>query len=194
MIDISNIYLAILAAGSSRRFGDADKLGAHLRGKMLGLHVSDRIAHMRWSGRAIICANGNGPCANGWQQSGYRLHINDHADNGMGGSVALAAKCAQAAGAQALMLLLADMPFVSTAHITAMLEAAPIALESALLASSAGGNISPPALIGRQYWDDLAGLDSDIGARVLLKQAEHIIAEPAMLADIDTPEMLAAYL
>lgn len=193
-MDSANIYLAILAAGSSRRFGDADKLTAKLHGKMLGLHISDRVANLGWGGQAIICANSNIPCAMGWRQSGYHLHINADAHRGMGSSVALAAKCARAAGAGALMLLLADMPFVSTAHIKALLEAAPIGLESALLASWDGCNSSPPALIGRQYWDQLAVLDSDIGARALLKKAGRIAAEPKILADIDTPEMLDVYL
>ena len=194
MMDSANIYLAILAAGSSRRFGDADKLTANLHGKMLGLHISDRLANMGWGGRAIICANSETPCANKWRQSGYRLHINADADTGMGSSVAVAAQCAQAAGASALLLMLADMPFVSAAHIKAILEAAPMRLDSALLASWCGANISPPALIGRRYWDQLMVLDGDIGARGLLKQAERIAAEPQILADIDTPEMLAAYL
>lgn len=194
MMDSASIYLAILAAGSSRRFGDADKLTAKLHGKMLGLHISDRLANMGWGGRAIICANSETPCAIGWRQSGYQLHINADADSGMGSSVALAAKSAQAAGAGALMLMLADMPFVSAAHIKAILEAAPMRLESALLASWDGSNSSPPVLIGRQYWDQLTGLDGDIGARALLKQAERIAAKPNILADIDTPEMLAAYL
>lgn len=193
MVDSSQVFLAILAAGSSRRFGNDDKLTAKLYGKMLGLHISDRVVDMGWGGRAIICADDKIACAKAWQQAGYCLYINADAESGMGSSVALAAKSAQAAGAKALMLLLADMPFVTKAHINAILGAAPLKLESALLASSNGSNILPPALIGRQYWDELAGLDGDIGARALLKQADCIAAQSNILADIDTPEMLAAY-
>jgi len=192
MTDLSKIYLTVLAAGSSRRFGSGDKLSADLRGKMLGHHVADRVGQLGWGWRSVITRSENHACENGWGQKGYHIIDNPFAHKGIGTSLALAAAQARKSGAEALIIMLADMPFVSLDHISKVVGAAGD-LPQSLIASNCDGQIMPPALFGSRYFGQLVQLNGDIGARGLLKEALQIATTTDELADIDTPYELARF-
>ena len=186
-----NLAIAVLAAGSSRRFGDADKLGAMLRGKPLALHATDTLRPLKADTRVVITSRLDHPSASGWERAGFSVVHNPNADEGMGTSVAVAARIARRSGADALMIALADMPLVPREHYQALADAARDGGAEVLLASSGGAVPMPPAAFGRDHFDALAALSGDQGARALLRQAETIACPPAWLTDIDTPEALA---
>ncbi len=192
MIDSNQVFLAVLAAGASARFGSTDKLAAPLHGKMLGLHITDSLSAMSWGWQAVICSERFTKCADGWRQSGYVLIENPHAHLGMGHSVALAAKRAKAAQAKALIIVLADMPFITIEHVQGIFQAVNSDIGSALIASTDGAKNSPPALFGAEHFDALMQLEGDIGARALLRKAHSVDAKAELLVDIDTPQTLAA--
>ena len=192
MIDSNQVFLAVLAAGASARFGRTDKLAAPLHGKMLGLHIADSLSAISWGWQAVICSERFIECADGWRRSGYVLIENPHAHLGMGHSVALAAKRAKAAQANALMIVLADMPFVTIEHVQGIFQAVNIDTGSALIASTDGVKNLPPALFGAEHFDALIQLEGDIGARALLRKAHSVGAKAELLVDIDTPQTLAA--
>ena len=185
------LFMAVLAAGSSRRFGSADKLAAPFRGKRLGEHVCanapiDRIA----DGCAlVITAKKDHPCLAGWEQAGFEIALNARAERGMGTSVALAATLAQKAQCDALLIALADMPLVPRSHFEALIDSA--RTPAACWASDTGKARTPPAIFGENHFAKLAQLGEDMGARALLQQAETLACPPEWLEDIDTPEALA---
>lgn len=189
----NKVYMAVLAAGASRRFGEKDKLAARFRGKPLGEHVCDNAPMDRFAkGNAVvITAIIDHPCRTAWEKAGFQLALNARADDGMGTSVALAALLAMQAKANALLIALADMPFVPRAHFEYFIAAC--RKPDDIIASKSGAARMPPAIFGRNRIDALTRLSGDTGARALLKDARTIECPPEWLIDIDTPEALARH-
>jgi molybdenum cofactor cytidylyltransferase len=172
------VLIAILAAGRSSRFG-SDKLAADFRGLPLGEHVH-RLA--RSTGHPLVWITGN---AGRWTPPGCDVVQNAHANKGMGTSVALAAQTARAKGADALMILLADMPLIKPATLQIMLDdGAPICCRYP------DGNPGPPALLPKSQFAELIRLNGDTGARHLLRAVPDmafIETDADEMTDIDTP-------
>lgn len=187
MASVVPVAVAVLAAGRSRRFGEADKLAAPFRGSLLGQHVCATLGPLPFAQRWVITAYESHPCVPEWRAQAFAVEINDHATNGIGSSVAMAARLAQQAGVAALLIALADMPLVPASHFADLLEqAAP----NASLASHNGLSPTPPALFGSTFLDELALASGDAGARGLLAGAAIVPCDPALLVDIDDPETL----
>ena len=186
-----NIGVALLAAGSSRRFGDADKLTAEFDGLMLGQHAAFvfplGLVSRAW---VIVSAHGH-PCEPGWRSMGFEPIVNPDAPEGMGASVALAARLAQREALDGLVIALADMPLVPAAHYEALITAVTAPDD---IATSAHGDLSmPPAVFGRAHFETLASLSGDKGARDLLVRGRVIECPEDWLIDIDTPEAFATH-
>ena len=106
---LAGARVAVLAAGQSRRFGPQDKLAAPFGEVLLGEQVVRTLSGLACAHRWVIAARGDHPCAPGWKAAGFAIAVNDQAASGMGSSLALAAQLAQAAGADALLVALADI-------------------------------------------------------------------------------------
>lgn len=190
MASLAPVAVAVLAAGQSRRFGDADKLAAQFRGMMLGLHVCRTLSLLPFAQRWVIASDTRHSCAKGWREAGFSVAPNADAETGMGSSVALAAKLAQDAGVTALLIALADMPLVPATHFADLLEHA---VPDALVASHNGTSPTPPAIFGSEYLGQLKEVRGDTGARSMLMSARVLRCDPAWLIDIDDPAALARY-
>ena len=176
---------AILAAGLSRRFGAADKLRAPLRGRALLDHAAGTARALAVEERVIVTVAGR-PAP-----PGFRAVVNPAPERGQGTSLALAAQHADAAGADRLLVLLGDTPFVTPAHARAVMDACTRARPAA---SVDGGTVMPPACFPRSWFGRLAALDGERGAGALLKGLPSdalVAAEAGALFDIDTPNDLS---
>ena len=100
----------------------------------------------------------------------------------------LAIEAAAQTEAQALLILLADMPFVQTFHVAALIAGC----DGEILASSDGIQSMPPAIFPRDSWTRLLDTEGDAGARHILLNASTRTAPEGSLRDIDTPDDLAA--
>ena len=190
MASVPPVAVAVLAAGQSRRFGEADKLAAPFRGTMLGLHACRTLAPLPFAFHWVVAPDTDHPCADGWRGAGFAVVPNPDAASGMGSSVALAARLAADTGATSLLIALADMPLVPAIHFADLLErAAP----DVLLASHNGEAPTPPAIFGCAHFGELSASRGDAGARKLLRQAETLACDPDWLVDIDDPESLERY-
>ncbi len=173
------LLVAILAAGASTRFG-SDKLAADCGGAPLGQRALDAARSLRqpvvWIGR-------------GWAPPDCEVIANPLAERGQGTSVALAARIAQERGAEALLILLADMPLVGPELLARLLTAgAPAACRYP------DGHAGPPALLPAASFAALARLDGGRGAGAHLRSLPGLtLIAPTgdELADIDRPEDLA---
>jgi CTP:molybdopterin cytidylyltransferase MocA len=188
LADSKRLAVAVLAAGASRRFGAADKLIADLRGEPLGLHAVRAIPQELFAIRFVIASTSDHPLTPRWRASGFDVHENPDASQGMGTSVALAARQAIAAQADALLIALADMPFVPRDHFAALVDVC--TSDDSVVCSSDGHARMPPAIFGKNVLPSLSTLDADTGARLLLQDAKALTCSPAWLIDIDTPEAL----
>jgi molybdenum cofactor cytidylyltransferase len=181
MIDADQVALVLLAAGRGERFGGG-KLAADLRGLPLGLHAARLVAGFGFAQLLVVTATG-GPDYGGM---GYQVIVNPAPEQGQASSVRLgiATVCAKAC-----LIALADMPFVTDAHIRALLAG----FDGDRIASSCEGRVMPPALFGAAHYQALMALEGDQGARKLLQGALTVEADARCLADIDTVDDLARW-
>jgi CTP:molybdopterin cytidylyltransferase MocA len=112
--------------------------------------------------------------------------VNPAPDEGLGSSLALAARLALMGGEEALLVLLADMPLVSAAYVSKLAgQAAPAATRYPK------GHAGVPALLDGGLMELASRLTGDHGAGPLLKEATLLEPPLGMLLDVDTPEDLA---
>ena len=184
MVAVEDTVLILLAAGASRRFGAADKLSADVEGRPLGLHVVAALADMPFRCRLAVVDG----CRLDFAAHGYRVIRNDDAGSGMAGSIRLGVAQAKAEGAAAVLIVLADMPRVTAAHVARVFAAAE---DGMVVASSDGVRPMPPALFGADRFDALLALEGDAGARAMIRAARHVVADAGVLVDVDTVGDLA---
>jgi molybdenum cofactor cytidylyltransferase len=185
MIKPEETVLILLAAGRSKRFGDADKLEQDYLGEPLAFHVVTALEAVPFITRIAVISGTNLDFA----ARGYEVVCNDAPEKGLSQSVRLGIEAALPHNPTAVLIALADMPRVTAAHVYRLLDYAD--REDTILASSDGRQPRPPALFGKNHFDWLMNLNGDVGAREMILKAHHVIAVPNELMDIDTPEDLA---
>lgn len=185
---MSQLAVALLAAGRSARFGAADKLTAAFRGKALGLHAAKALVGLDFLHRWVIVRAATHPGIPGWQSAGFEPVVNAGAAAGMGTSLRCAAIMAERAGVDGLLVCLADMPLVPAAHYAGLVKA--WEQHGGIVASRDGPLVSPPAIFPRADFAALASLDGDQGAKRLLGAAVCVTSPPGALADVDDPAAL----
>jgi CTP:molybdopterin cytidylyltransferase MocA len=180
----------LLAAGSSRRFGDADKLAQPFRGRMLGEHAAAAmpVEHFAAGGAWVIASHVGHPCEPAWRNAGFDIALNQLAGEGMGTSVSAAAGIASRANFDAILIALADMPLVPREHFAALIGA--MSGPADIICSTGGQSPMPPAIFGSDHFGALAKLSGDTGARGTLAKGRAITCPAGWLIDIDTPEIL----
>lgn len=178
----ADIAIALLAAGASTRFG-GNKLEADFGGKMLGLSVAETIAGMGFGWQFAVCGPKSAKLVRPLEAMGFAVIHNDTPEAGLSRSLALAVNAAEATEAVALLICLADMPFVTGAHLLALAEA--FHTTGTAAASTRDCQPMPPAIFPRAQWAELKATVGDRGARALLSKAMQVEAPRAMLADID---------
>lgn len=135
--------------------------------------------------RIAVCRAAQGLVPDALSALGYSVVVNPDPDHGMGRSVALGAAAAIGADTAAVIVALADMPFVGRAHIAALL--ARFDGGAALVASTYGEAPCPPAIFARAHFPALLVCHGDRGARDLIANAALVYATAAELRDIDRP-------
>lgn len=178
-----NTALILLAAGRSQRF-DGDKLSEPFLDKPLAYHVVTALENIAFCMRIAVVSN----TALDFAARGYDVVENPDPALGQSRSLSHGVSRAQAAGCDAVLIALADMPRVTSAHIYRMFDASNG--PGTIVASSDGVRPMPPALFGKERFAELLALEGDEGARALIKRGHHVIARPEELVDVDTREGL----
>lgn len=166
--------LVLLAAGRGTRFGGG-KLHAPLAGKPLARHVADRLGCLPFSRLIAVCADAT-PDLPGFE----RVMLNP-ADEPLSRSIA--AGIAALRDETSVLIALADMPLVPSAHFQALLAA----FDGDVVASGVGALTMVPAVFGARHFAALQNLTGDRGAGALLRAAPRIALDPALALDVDTP-------
>ena len=186
------LFAVVLAAGSASRFGETKQL-ASLNGETL-VHRAARHARAVCGQRSIlvvghdaraVTASADGECE-------YLL-VNDRHTEGLGTSLALAAR-ALAGVADAFLLLLADQPMITSEHLDSLAAAWSGDLNT-IVATAYADTAGAPALLPSGSFQKLGQLSGDVGARTLFGDPDFDLIEAPFdgaAHDVDTPADLDA--
>ena len=131
---------------------------------------------------------GSGELADALRGEGCEVVVCEHAAEGMGASLACAARAAD--GADGYVVALGDMPFVRPATIAAVRDA--LAAGAPLAAPYFRARRGHPVALSKAFFRDLLALRGDEGAKKLLAANEQKlvkipVGDPGVVRDIDTP-------
>ena len=186
----ARIIGVLLAAGAGSRFG-GDKLEALLGGMMIGEHSARALAACQCDWHAAVCGQDGNTLVSMLESHGFARIENASTSAGLSHSLALGARHATHCDADAMLVCLGDMPFVTTDHLDRLIATFASADGQACIASQNGQTRMPPAIFPKSRFPKLMALTGDQGARLLLRDAIGVPTDPGLLADIDTQGDLA---
>jgi molybdenum cofactor cytidylyltransferase len=186
-----NVVGLLLAAGSATRFG-SDKLQHALPH---GVSIAVQSArHLKSElGRVVaVVRPGSDQLISNLKAEGCEVVVCENAAEGMGASLACAARAA--GEADGYLIALADMPFLRRTTIAAVRDA--LVGGAPLVAPYFRARRGHPVGLSHEFFHELLALRGDEGAKRLLaaheKQLVKIpVGDPGALRDIDRPEDLA---
>ena len=189
----------LLAAGAARRMRGRDKLLEPLQDGRPVLRHAAEAALASQAAEVVVVLPPNAETRRATlPATGLRIvEASDWAE-GMAASLR-AGLTAVDAEADAVVILLADMPEVGARDIDRLMAAFdPESGRDICRAVAENGGPGHPVLIGRRFFETLAGLTGDRGAREVLREASEFGTEVptpgrGAVIDLDTPEDWAAW-
>ncbi len=185
----------LLAAGQGTRYAaqapGADKLLARLPDGRPVAAASAATLRTAVGKVLAVLRPGRDALAAILREQGCEILVTDAAAQGMGASLAAAAGHLLArqgqAGVPAVLVALADMPWIRPATCQALLQAC---APGQIVAASHQGRRGHPVVFASAHLPELAALGGDTGARALLQRhgcLELALDDPGVLRDIDIP-------
>lgn len=180
----------VLAAGSSSRFGDANKLLAEIDGTTV-VERSIRPLHDAEIEPLYVVESEHDHVRAVIEPLCVRSVVNEASSNGQATSVRAGIEAVrQCESVDAVVISLGDMPFMNASTIEGLVEAYRAEVAGMVVAGYRGrrGN---PVLFDAAYFDSLAELSGDSGARRLVLESDDAVlletGDPGVVRDIDTP-------
>ena len=188
------IAAIVLAAGQSRRMGEVNKLLADVDGKPMLARVMEAVTQS--AADPVFVVTGHESDKVRASLSGFDVTFVDNPDFADGLSTSLAAGIAALPdGVDGAIVCLGDMPMVASRHVNRLISAFDAEEGRTICVPVARGKRGNPVLWGADYFDNMAVIKGDVGAKYLMGQyseavCEVTIGDDAVLTDIDTPEAL----
>jgi len=182
----------VLAAGSSQRFGDANKLCAELNGTPIVRQSVETFSESTVSDTVVVL--GHEADRVGTLLSGLAVEtiVNDEYTKGQATSVraGVRAVCERFPAVDAIVIGLGDMPFVSVRTIDQLIQVSATS-EWRALAPIVDGIRGNPVLFDRTHFPALTDVSGDIGGQEILlegKQSAFVsVTDTGIHRDIDRP-------
>ena len=187
----SRIAVLLLAAGSSRRMGAANKLVATIGGRPLVRIAAEAALASRAVSLTVV--TGHEPRLIEGALAGLDVALVHNPDHAAGLSTSLRVGLASLPDdIDGVVVLLADMPDVGVSAIDALIAAFG---EDRIVVPVAGGQRGNPVVWPRRFFGDLMAVTGDTGGRALIEANAASVHEvelgPIVALDVDTPEALA---
>jgi molybdenum cofactor cytidylyltransferase len=190
---IVGIYLA---AGKSSRMG-SDKLRLPLGTMTMGNYALAVAFVSELDHIAIVSGNATADWIDHkfyqepFHQKWTVFHCSE-AHLGQSYSLRYGVEAAQALKADAVMIMLADQPFITTAMINELLHHYHAMTNISFVAARFDGLARPPIIFDKRMFPDLLRLENDQGARQLVREGTSGLcidfSSPDLFMDVDTPE------
>lgn len=177
-----DVACIILASGLSQRFGTQDKLEADLCAQPLVSHVIETAKQVGFGEIFLVSNRRSG--------EGCVLIKNKNPEAGQGYALRSGLKAARMADWEYSMIILGDMPLISSSYLKKMIANNKEKQSSISISETSR---MPPALFYLDVTDEILRRHSQHGARDVLNEFPLQIVElPSDFAlDVDTPEDLA---
>jgi molybdenum cofactor cytidylyltransferase len=185
------IAAIVLAAGRSSRFEGGNKLLAEFEGCPVIHHVMTAVAASPADEIILVTAAFGGKIFAAAGQGRWRAVVNPDAEDGLSSSIQYGLSHLEN-NIDGALIMLADMPLVSTAIIEQLCEAFIASNGTAIVfPQAASGRQGNPVLWPRALFPELMALTGDIGGRAILARHQalhHAVAVDTAAAfyDVDT--------
>jgi molybdenum cofactor cytidylyltransferase len=189
----AKVYAVVLAAGRSSRMGGPNKLMAHFSGKPMIRLTAERALASKVSG--VVVVTGHQASRIREVLDGLDIGIAHNPDFASGLASSLKAGIAAIPGhAAGALILLGDMPAVSSADLDRLVSAFRKAGGQAIVRATHEGKRGNPVILPRGLFGAVAQLEGDTGARHLVEAGlmpvvDVEIGEGAAI-DVDTRDAL----
>jgi molybdenum cofactor cytidylyltransferase len=184
----------LLAAGSSRRMGNNNKLLTDINGTKMVVYVAEQIKKSKVNEITVVT---------GYEADQVKLALkhlttnfihNPNHTKGLSTSLKTGLKVIPD-DIDGVIILLGDMPLIKSHHIDSIIEAFDPIEGRSICVPVHGRKRGNPVLWGKQYLDEIISITGDVGARHLLEEygdqiSEVMIDTDGVLFDVDTPERL----
>ncbi|OWV73174.1 molybdopterin-guanine dinucleotide biosynthesis protein MobA [Rhizobium sp. R634] len=196
--DPSEVAVVLLAAGQARRYGAAtdSKLLALFDGIPLVRRSAVRACESR--ARSVTAVVGFRAPELISALSGLPISIAHNPDfaSGMSSSLITGIMTPQVRSAQGTLVMLADMPSVSTADLNSLIEAFVAHGGRSIIGATCGNIRGNPVIFPRSLLGEVARLKGDLGARNIIRASDVPVVDfdigTSALHDVDTVEALIA--
>ena len=185
--------LIMLASGRSTRFGEENKLMTQFRGAPLAACATQLSINQSDSERFVVVPKGAQNLSLLFSSAGWQVSENPNPELGQSFSLKLGLQAALKHDPSAIVICLADMPFLSSGHLNKLVQA--LKIYDAVI-SKTEETLTPPAAFNKICFDDILALSGDRGAKSVFLNADRkatILLDDREAIDIDTKADLLRY-
>ena len=187
--------VVLLASGLSRRYGRKDKMLAELGGKLLVEYAGDVVAKLNTLTRIAVCSAEPKDVSENLNKH-FVVAINKAPKAGLGHSIAVGAKVAMQFKPDAMLFVMADMPFIEAAMLRELVSRLGGRDGADIVHSGGADGVRSPTAFGAACFAALTKLDGDDGAKSIVKSGAFRVAgigaAAPLLVDVDTRHDLKA--
>ena len=190
----ANVAALVLAAGRSTRMAPVNKLLASIDGRAMVRAVVEQLQDS--CVRSIVVVTGHEAESVGEALAGaeVRLVHNPAYRDGLSGSLRVGIAALEES-AEAALVCLGDMPLVASKHVDKLVAAFDPAEGREICVPVFEDKRGNPVLFARRFFQEMAAVRGDVGARHLIGQYEEFVCEVTMddravLVDVDSPQAL----
>jgi molybdenum cofactor cytidylyltransferase len=180
----------LLAAGTSSRFGEANKLLSTLDGEPLVWHAARTLLSASVAPVVVVVGHEADRVIDALDGLDVEFVRNDDYVDGQSTSVRAGIGALDDHDTDAAVVALGDMPFVDPETVRTLVSAYEAGIGDALAAAHDGerGN---PVLFDRRFFDALTRVDGDVGGRAILLESDRSacvdVPDSGVRHDIDEP-------
>ncbi|MEM9678055.1 MAG: nucleotidyltransferase family protein [Pseudomonadota bacterium] len=191
MKDKPRIVGLVLAAGTSSRMGVRNKLTTPYQGRPLLSHCLEQAQRSALCDLVVVTGHEKTAVAALVPSPMRRVH-NPAFATGMASSLVAGVQSIADQEFHGAMVLLGDMPLVTSEHINALLNRFRTDGEGSIVVAADGPRLGNPVVFARCYFDALIQLTGDQGAKPVIKEHESRVVlvdiGEAAHRDFDTPD------
>lgn len=190
MISKPHISAIILAAGTSGRMGNVNKLRLKIKNKTVLRWTVENALRSRVNDVWVVVGIDGNKLQRDLKSLNVKILWNVNYEEGMSASIKVGIQSVQNISECALILL-ADQPNLKPETINRFIECYEKSHKE-IIAGQYGNVIGNPVLFHRNFFQELQALKGDVGARSVLerhpKEIETVPIPEEELLDLDTPE------